>query len=165
MRIRRGRRIRPYCWCFAGLGIALVAGSGDAQSFEYVSTFDNIVGQGIEGTVDTPSVAHQELPGAEKSLPPAEGVADRTKQSEAPRSQPPNLTWGSPDSRLSFSPGQRHANPSFVQEGFLVEAFWALKTGTPEASFRPAHFHPPNLSTGFEAQQAARMPELWRESP
>jgi hypothetical protein len=160
MRIRRGRRIRPNPWFLAGLGIAVVAGPGDAQPFEYVITFNNVVVQGIEGTVDTPLVAHRKLPGAEKSSPLAEGVADRTKQSEPPNSQSASVTWRSPDSRLSFAPGEGYANPNFPQEGFLVEAFWALKTGTPEASFRPAHFHPPNLSSGFEAQHLGNHDQL-----
>ena len=66
-----------------------------------------------------------------------------------------------PSSPLQFAPGQAiAANPSFVEHGFRVEAFWAARTGTPRASFVLAHFHPPNLSTGFEAQHLGGRNEL-----
>ena len=57
-------------------------------------------------------------------------------------------------------PGRGLANPSFVQEGFVVEAFWAVNTGSNGAYFKRAHFHPPDLSTGFEAQHLGNPTEL-----
>jgi hypothetical protein len=163
MRIGRGRQIRLNrwcCWFLAGLGIALVARLADAQPFEYIITFENVVIQEIEGIVDTPEVAHRELPGAETSSSPAESGADRTKPGARSNPQLPNVPLGSFDSQLSFAPGQGHANQRFVQAGFLVEAFWALKTGRPDASFKPGHFHPPSLSSGFEAQHLGNRSEL-----
>ena len=159
MRIGRGRWVRLSHWFLAGLGIAVVAGPGGAQPVEYRITFDNVVVQGIEGSVDTPPVAHRKVPGAEKSSPPAEAGGDRTKEIPS-SSQTASVTRLSPEARLSIAPGNGRANPSFRQEGFLVEAFWALKTGTPEASFRPAHFHPPNLSSGFESQHVGNHDQL-----
>ena len=62
---------------------------------------------------------------------------------------------------LAFAPGQiTPTNPSFVEEGFRVEAFWAVQTGTPGGFFTRAHFHPPDLSTGFEAQHLGNLREL-----
>jgi len=62
---------------------------------------------------------------------------------------------------LALAPGQAvPANPSFVEEGFRVEAFWAVRTGTPGGFFMRAHFHPPDLSTGFEAQHLGNRWEL-----
>jgi len=42
----------------------------------------------------------------------------------------------------------------------VVEAFWAVKIGTPEGRFVPAHFHPHDLATGFEAQHWGYRHEL-----
>jgi hypothetical protein len=41
-----------------------------------------------------------------------------------------------------------------------VEAFWAVKTGTGEGFFKRAHFHPADLSSGFEAQHLGNPDEL-----
>jgi hypothetical protein len=65
-----------------------------------------------------------------------------------------------PGSLLPFEPGQGTENPSFIQEGFLVEAFWASKIGTAEGFFKRAHFHPPDLLAGFEAQHFANPDDL-----
>src|SRR5215468_10142348 len=70
------------------------------------------------------------------------------------------LTVRSPGSLLPFEPGQGTENASFRQEGFLVEAFWAQKTASREGSFKPSHFHPADLSTGFEAQHFAGVNDL-----
>ena len=60
-----------------------------------------------------------------------------------------------------FAPGQLPAvNPSFLEGAFRVESFWAAKTGTPAGLFVRAHFHPPDLSTGFEAQHLGSRSEL-----
>jgi len=163
MRIGQGGRRWMTRWLLAGVGIALVAGPGDAQRFEYVITFNNVAVQGIKGSVDTPEVAHLEVPGMEKSSTSAEKGDDRGKPIERPPGQLPKVIARSPDYplpfALPFAPGQG-ANPSFVQEGFLVEAFWAVKTGKSDAYFLRAHFHPADLSTGFEAQHLGHPNEL-----
>ena len=66
-----------------------------------------------------------------------------------------------PHSTRAFAPGQPvSVNPSFVEQGFRVESFWAVGVGTPEAYFKRAHFHPPDLVTGFEAQHLGNPSEL-----
>jgi hypothetical protein len=66
-----------------------------------------------------------------------------------------------PHAPLGFAPGQGPpTNPHFVEEGFRVEVFWAARTGTPWGYFARGHFHPPNLSTGFEAQHLGNRSEL-----
>jgi hypothetical protein len=151
-------------WFLAGVGIALVVDSGEAQRFEYVITFNNVVVQGITGVVETPEVAHQQVPGTETSSLSAEKEGDSSERSERPARQSPKVTGPSPNGplpfALPFAPGRGTGNPSFVQEGFLVEAFWAVKTGTREGYFLRAHFHPPDLSTGFEAQHLGHPNEL-----
>lgn len=159
----------------------MIVDAAHAQPFEYVITFDNVSVRGVD-TVDTPDIAHRELLGLDKGSRPAEATADRPKQmeriagqppkapetgaarratgSEGPPGQLPKITMRLPDSLLPSEPGQGTANPSFVQEGFLVEAFWAGRVGTREGFFKRAHFHPPDLSTGFEAQHLGNPDEL-----
>jgi hypothetical protein len=55
---------------------------------------------------------------------------------------------------------QLPANQSFVENGMWVEAFWALHTGRPEGTFIRGHFHPQDLSTGFEGQHYGGTREL-----
>jgi hypothetical protein len=143
-----------------GLGIAFAVETDDAESFEYVITFDKLVVEGIEGIGGTPETAHRELPGGEAFSPPAAGEADRAKRNEALAGPLPKATWRAPDSLLPSAPAQGTANPSFVQAGFLVEAFWAVKTGTRDGFYKRAHFHPADLSTGFEAQHLGNPNEL-----
>ena len=143
MRIGRGHRLWVACWFLAGAGIALAADPADAQRFEYIITFNSVVVQGIGGAVDTPEVVLRELPGSER-----------------PTGQFPKVPSRFADSLLPFAPGEGTDNPSFVQEGFLVEAFWAVKTGTAEGFFKRAHFHPGDLASGFEAQHLGHPNEL-----
>lgn len=49
---------------------------------------------------------------------------------------------------------------SFVENGMWVEAFWALHTGRPEGTFIRGHFHPQDLSAGFEGQHFGHEREL-----
>jgi hypothetical protein len=72
---------------------------------------------------------------------PGQTARDETRASLTP---PPLAT--------AFAPGSGTANPSFVENGFLVEAFWSVRTGLPDGHFIRAHFHPADLSTGFEGQ-------------
>jgi hypothetical protein len=156
-----------------GLGILLAAGLGGAEQTEYVITFDKVAVRGFIGLYDMPEVAHLEAAAEEKPPPP--------KPTERSAGEPPGGIEPSPvtpprptepaleyrlDPRmrgvispLALAPSQG-ANPSFVQHGFLVEAFWAVKTGTPVAFFKRAHLHPPDLSTGFEAQHLGNPDEL-----
>jgi hypothetical protein len=164
----------------AGAGIALSPGAVHTQPFEYVITFDEVLVRGVD-TVDTPETAHRELPDPDKFSTPAEAGIDRSKRVERIAGQPPKVAEGGanrpkggegatrqlpkvtmrlPGSLLPSEPGQGTDNPSFVQEGFLVEAFWARKIGTSEGFFRRAHFHPPDLSPGFEAQHLSNPDEL-----
>jgi len=176
MRIRRGRALW-LVWCVLGAaGITLAADRGHAQRFEYVITFDKVVVDGIGGPAETPALAHLDLPtstpnessGGEKPPTSAPPKTDQTKKSDRLDWPPPNLRGRVPDSqpsvasspRISYPPGLRLGNPTFIQEGFLVEAFWAVYTGTNEAFFARAHFHPPDLSTGFEAQHLGHPKEL-----
>lgn len=182
------RRQLFLAFCFVAMvGFALVARSAHPQPFEYLITFDNVVVRGIDSG-DSPEVAHRELPGLDKSSAPAE--ADLAKRRDGVAGQPPRgdglggqprggglagqppredsiaelptkkLTTRTLGSVLRFEPGKGTENPSFVQDGFLVEAFWAGKIGTSEAFFKHAHFHPPDLSSGFEAQHLGNPDEL-----
>jgi len=98
--------------------------------------------------------------GSERPSPWLDRGTDPTKGSERPDRPSPRATWRPPEPLKSSPPGQGLANPSFVQEGFLVEAFWAVNTGSSDAYFKRAHFHPPDLSTGFEAQHLGNPTEL-----
>ena len=153
-------RVRPPRWVFAGVALALAAGPVDARAIDYVITFDNVVVQGLEGTADTPEVAHLELPEADTPPPSAERKAAWARPSDRPAAPSHKVIARVPDSLLPFAPVQGTGNPSFVQEGFLVEAFWAVKTGTRGGYFKRGHFHPANLSSGFEAQHLGNPNEL-----
>src|SRR5262245_6156276 len=161
----RGRRWWLTCWLPGGIYIALIANLGFAQSSEYVITFDNVDIRGVD-MVDTPEVAHREIPGLDSSSVPseprAEGAAKKADPAKRAGSLPPQLPKVSIriGPLLPFEPRDGAANPSFVQEPFLVEAFWAAKIGTPGGYFKRAHFHPPDLSTGFEAQHLGNPDEL-----
>jgi hypothetical protein len=180
MRFGRARRLRLLYSVVAGAGGALVPAAVHAQPFEYVITFDNVVVRGVD-PINTPEAVHRKLPGLDKELP-LEGAGtdqsqrmeriagqppkaggtgdDRPKGGERTLGQLPKITMRLPGSLLPSEPGQGTENPSFVQEGFLVESFWALRIGTREGSFKHAHFHPPDLSTGFEAQHLGNPSQL-----
>ena len=120
-----------------GLGLCS-APAPAAETVEHVITFDRVevrVPSRIAGTVDRPSTD----PGSEDY-----------------RDQVPLAPGGA----LAFAPGRGRVNPSFLEGGFVVEAFWAIKTGTPQGRFVRAHFHPPELATGFEAQHWGYRDEL-----
>jgi hypothetical protein len=91
-------------------------------------------------------------------------LADPQPPPPSRQAHPPDEAFGAasgaPLQPLAFAPGQGTANPSFVQHGFLVEPFWVVKTGSPQAYFKRAHFHPADLATGFEAQHLGNRNEL-----
>src|SRR5215471_8038748 len=146
------RRLRMGLALLGALSIVGLVTPGMAQRFEYVITFDNVVVEGTGTSPDTPELAHREVIGLDAVV--AQGHA------AVSGGLPPKLTVRSPGSLLPFEPGQGTENASFRQEGFLVEAFWAQKTASREGSFTPSHFHPAELSTGFEAQHFAGVNDL-----
>src|SRR4029453_13847850 len=180
MSFRRAYRLCLIYSILVIIGI-LVPRAVQTQPFEYVITFNNVVVRGVD-SVETPDVVHRELPGSDKSSSPSEPGLDRSMRGEptGPPPKPwetgtdrvkggegglglgqsPRITMRLPGSLLPSEPGQGTGNPSFGQEGFLVEAFWAGKIGTREGFFKHAHFHPPDLSTGFEAQHLGNPDEL-----
>ncbi|MDO8477674.1 MAG: hypothetical protein Q7W02_16035 [Candidatus Rokubacteria bacterium] len=101
-----------------------------------------------------------ETVGVQRPAPLIHPQSDQGRGSPRPEGVSPRVTSTSLERQVSFAPGRGSLNPSFVQEGFLVEAFWAVKTGAGEAYFKRAHFHPPDLSTGFEAQHLGHPNEL-----
>ena len=181
MRFGRARRLCLMFSFVAGAGAVLVPGVVHTQPFEYVITFENAAVRGV--TPSTPETAHQSCPESTRIRSPAEARTrsiqvegtDRKAATRAggrnrypidPREAReqlgtrPKVTMRLPGSLLPSEPGEGTGNPSFVQEGFLVEAFWAGKRGTREGFFKHADFHPPDLSTGFEAQHLGNPDEL-----
>jgi len=145
----------------------LSAGPAWGGQSEHVITFNQVTVRGFMGIYDTPQLAHLDAPGEVPAPSSAHGrratepLPDGAGGARAATGLPPTtVLQGRPTQPMAFAPGQGEANPSFVEQGFLVEAFWSLKTGTPEAFFRRAHFHPPNLATGFEAQHLGNPGEL-----
>jgi hypothetical protein len=111
-------------------------------------------------TREQPGTTPREPLGWEKPSPWTDRKADQTKGSERPYVPAPRAAGRPLETPISFPPGRSLGNPSFVQEGFLVESFWAVNTGSSDAYFKRAHFHPPDLSTGFEAQHLGNPTEL-----
>src|SRR5215813_5776352 len=146
------RRLHAGLALLGALSIVGLTTPGLAQRFEYTITFDNVVVEGTGTSPDTPELAHREVIGLDAVV--AHGHAALSG------GLPPKLTVRSPGSLLPFEPCQGTENASFRQEGFLVEAFWARKTASREGSFKPSHFHPADLSTGFEAQHFAGVNDL-----
>ncbi len=140
-----------------------IASVVSAEPVEYVITFNQVVVRGgSTGIYDSPKLAHLDFAegsGAHASLHgrPSGEPSVSGRGAELP---PTTVLRGRPTQPMAFAPGQGVANPSFNQQGFLVESFWALQTGTPEAYFRRGHFHPPDLTSGFEAQHLGNPREL-----
>ncbi|MBI2525902.1 MAG: hypothetical protein HYV93_07945 [Candidatus Rokubacteria bacterium] len=123
--------------CLAALCSAAAPGQA-RETVEHVITFDRVKVRALPrltGTVDRPAAE----PGAEDYR---------------------GAVTIAPGGALGFAPGPGRVNPSFVERGFVVEAFWAIRTGTPEGRFVAAHFHPKDLATGFEAQHWGYRDEL-----
>jgi len=124
-------------------------------------------GQLGETSRDLPDEAQREQPGAAPPDPLgsekpwwAERKPDQPKRGERPDLPSSGTTRRPLEPPMSVPPGRQLGNPSFIQERFLVEAFWAVRTGSSDAFFKRAHFHPPDLSTGFEAQHLGGPTEL-----
>lgn len=143
-------------WVALGVLATLVAISspGTTQPAQHVITFDHVTVQGYMGIYDAPEVAHLETMEVPPGPPPPTG-AGRPGGPVVPIT--PKLAALSP---LALAPGEGTSNPSFVQNGFLVESFWAVRLETSSAHFKRAHFHPQTLATGFEAQHLGNPDEL-----
>src|SRR5882724_9861555 len=63
-------------WVFAAIGIASAVNISFAQPADYVITFDNVVVRGADLIVDTPEVAHREVPGLDRFSSPGETRSD-----------------------------------------------------------------------------------------
>jgi hypothetical protein len=109
---------------------------------------------------EQPGAAPREPLGWEKPSSLADPEPDASKGTRRPDVPLPRAARRPLESLKSVPPGRSLGNPSFIQEGFLVEAFWAVHTGSSDAYFKRAHFHPPDLSTGFEAQHLGNPTEL-----
>jgi hypothetical protein len=170
--------------------VTLVAlgGPGAAQDFQYVISFDRAVVRHPGDLVQAPYIAHaerlaqeateadvsvQEGSTAPKPAPrparrPRRGQSDsirldvrrEAERRESPPAELARLSRTRPPLATAFAPGDGTANPSFVENGFLVEAFWSVRTGSPQGHFIRAHFHPGDLSTGFEGQHYGHTHEL-----
>jgi hypothetical protein len=71
-----------------------------------------------------------------------------------------DLLGPDPSGRKVPPPGIGSSNPSFVESGVHVEAFWAIDVGRRSGHFITGHFHPNDLSTGFEGQHYGAHREL-----
>ena len=146
-------------------GLILAPGPASAESAEYVITFHTITVRGFVGLYDTPEISHLDPPDDTRTLSSEHG-RNATEPPGSPRRSPtapesaPMVLRGRPTQPMAFAPGQGEVNPSFREHGFLVEAFWAVRVGSPEGYYRRAHFHPPSLATGFEAQHLGNPDEL-----
>lgn len=150
----------------ASSSVVLFVGPASGGQAEYVITFNAVAVRGVIGLYDTPEVAHLEAPVSEQIVPPEQVRRAAPSPSASgdfgpsPQTSLPMDPRGRPTHPLVFAPGQGTANPSFVEKGFLVESFWAVNTGTPQGYFKKAHFHPPDLATGFEGQHLGNPTEL-----
>lgn len=153
-----GGRLGPAACALLAV-LAVLTASAHAQPGRYVITFDQVAVQGFAGIYDSPEVAHLENPEDGPPLPgrPSPGRPGPGRPVVEPRPPFPKHAAVSP---LAFAPGQGTANPSFVQHGFLVESFWAVRLGSPLAHYKRAHFHPAGLASGFEAQHLGNPDEL-----
>jgi hypothetical protein len=149
------RTVGSRAWITGGALLTLgIASPGFTQQTQHVITFDHVVVRGQVGLYDRPEIAHLEVPVAPKPAPPP---SERDPRQAKPFTELPAVALVSP---LALAPGDGTRNPSFEQEGFLVEAFWAVGLGSASPHFKRAHFHPPDLATGFEAQHLGNSDEL-----
>jgi hypothetical protein len=144
------------------LALVALAAPLRAQPSRYVITFKGVTVQGAGGLIDQPEIAHIDPPGTTQAAAGAPGAAAGSGPASGggPPDPAPRAPVISTVPTLAFAPGEGTKNPSFVQDGFLVESFWGVKLGTSAAHFKRAHFHPPDLSSGYEAQHYANPDEL-----
>lgn len=145
--------------------LVLLLAAGPALPEEHVIiTFNGVKVKGFMGLFDSPAVAHLGPPDDGQVRSPEAGVRPGDPAPSLPGTIPHDVPLGAvrarPTQPMAFAPGQGTANPSFTQHGFLVEVFWAVRTGTPEGYFKHAHFHPPDLAAGFEGQHFGNPTEL-----
>ena len=117
------------------LGVVALSARAQGEPAPYVITFDGAAV--IRGRMETASRAHAAV------------------ESEVA----PELLTRAPGAAMIFAPGLGR-NAYFVEQGFLVEAFWGVKTGRPEGRFIFGHFHQEDLSNGFEGQHWGNADEL-----
>lgn len=157
--------MRPSRVVLAILSVLLFAGPALPEE-HVVINFNGAKVKGFMGLFDSPAVAHLDPPANWQLRSPQQGVGAGGTEPNVPGTFPPNddtppgAVRVRPTQPMAFAPGQGTANPSFTQHGFLVEAFWAVRVGTPEAFFKHAHFHPPDLASGFEGQHFGNPSEL-----
>lgn len=172
----RARHVVLAAAVWLGLTVAAVG-----QPAEYVIDFNRVVVRGLPIILESPTLAHMAVPDEPvrptvptTTEPPPDGAAPPPAASslgDSPLAGPPAaVAVPSPDPSpaparpsqpMAFAPGQTPtANPNFVEHGFLVETFWAARTGTRDAYFKRGHFHPPDLASGFEAQHLGNPKEL-----
>jgi len=113
-----------------------------------------------QGTAKPPQGAPQSSQGTPTS--PQGKQESPQRKPESPQATPKGLEpLRKPLSgRAIPAPGAGLFNPSFIEQGFLVESFWAVNTGDANGYFVRGHFHPKNLETGFEAQHFGGPREL-----
>ena len=145
------------------LGVLLVAGSA-LPGQPVIITFSGVEVKGFMGLFDSPAMAHLDPPDDGQLRSAEQGVRPGDPSPNLPGTRTQDVPLGAvrarPTHPMAFAPGHGTANPSFTQHGFLVEAFWAARIGTPEAFFKRAHFHPPDLASGFEGQHFGNPTEL-----
>ena|SRR5215470_3324242 len=153
-----------FVWIRYLLLAALIAAVNvaSAEQVEYVITFNRVVVRGLMEAYDSPKLAHLDPVEGAVAQPsiPGRPSGESTLSGNGTEPPPTPVVRGRPAQPMAFAPGQAVVNPSFIEQGFIVESFWAVQTGTPEAFFRRGHFHPPDLSTGFEAQHLGNPKEL-----
>jgi hypothetical protein len=170
--------------CLLTVAVLVLAIPGGGRAAEVTISFDDVSVSGLEVEILTNRSIHQ-LYSAEPdeplggTLPPDRLTPDKPGKTApkgadkvpdkggASAKTPPKDTDPRPPIRLGRlpgaaipAPGAGMFNPSFVENGFLVEAFWAIDTGLPGGRFIRGHFHPKNLDAGFEGQHFGGPREL-----
>jgi hypothetical protein len=144
---------------------------GPSHAVEVTITFDGVSVSSLETETLSNRSLHalssSEPTAAGEPVPPAKGSSADLRSTAPLRgasedravSSAPGVLRQS-TGRLVPPPGDGLFNPSFIENGFLVESFWAIDTGRPNGHFIRGHFHPQHLETGFEAQHFGNPREL-----
>jgi hypothetical protein len=164
--------------------VFVLALPGGGRTADVTITFKGVSVSGLEGDILTNRSVHQlyseepEEP-SDVTQPSVSQPSDKTSTEATKRSEKgpekgtasAKATPREPELRSPIRPGRRPAvsipgpgagvlNPSFVENGFLVEVFWAVDTGLPSGRFIRGHFHSKNLDSGFEGQHFGGPREL-----